>query len=52
MLKKWNFAVILTVTNKWGVKRLKFVSHCMINCGETECHIAGQWDLSKERKTT
>ena len=35
LLKKWNFAVILTVNNKWVVKRLKFGSYCMMNCGET-----------------
>ena len=92
MLKKWNFAVILIQDIRWVVKRLKFVSYCMINCGETgndifpkilvfewlqvdvifeadgciklispppppphpivECHIAGQWDVSKERKMT
>ena len=33
MLKK--FAVILTLNNIWVVKRLKFGSYCMINCGET-----------------
>ena len=35
MLKKRNFAVILTQDIRWVVKRLKFVSYCMINCGET-----------------
>ena len=39
MLTKWNFAVILTLNNKWVVKRLKFVSYCMINDGETSNEI-------------
>ena len=34
MLKKWNFAVILTLHSKSLVKRLKFVSYCIINFGE------------------
>ena len=34
-LKKWNFAVILSLKHKWLVKRLKFGSYFMINCGET-----------------
>ena len=36
MLKKWNFAVILSIKDKEIVKRLKFGSYCMINCGETD----------------
>ena len=35
MLSKWNFAVILSLNDKWVVKRLKFGSYCLINCGET-----------------
>ena len=35
MLSKWNFAVILSLNDKWVVKRLKFGSCCMINYGET-----------------
>ena len=39
MLKKWNFAVILGIKDKWVVKRLKFGSYCMINCGEPDNEI-------------
>ena len=35
MINKWNFAVIFTANDTWVVKRLKFGSYCMINCGET-----------------
>ena len=35
MLKKWNFAVILSLKHKWIVKRLKFGSYFRINCGES-----------------
>ena len=38
-LKKWNFAVILGIKDKWVVKRLKFGSYCMINCGEPDNEI-------------
>ena len=35
MLKKWNFAVILSIKDKSVVKKLKFGSCCMIKGGET-----------------
>ena len=36
ILKKWNFAVISSIKDKQIVKRLKFGSYCMINCGEND----------------
>ena len=36
MLKKWNSAVILSIKDTWLVKRLKFGSYYVINCGETD----------------
>ena len=33
---KWNFAVILSLHDKWVVKTLKSWSYCMINCKETD----------------
>ena len=35
MLSKQNFAVILSLNDKWVVKTLKSGSYCMINCEET-----------------
>ena len=35
MLRKWKFALILSLTDKLVVKRLNFESYCMINCGKT-----------------
>ena len=44
MLKKWNFAVILSLNHKWVVEILKFGSYFMINCGETIFSvISGFW---------
>ena len=37
IVKKWNFAVTLSIKDKWvAFKRLKFGSYCMIKYGETD----------------
>ena len=52
-LKKWNFAVILSLKHKWVVKRLKFGSYFMINCGETGNDIFRNfWFLNSFRLTS
>ena len=54
ILKKWNFAVILSLKHKWVVvKRLKFGSYFMINCGETDNDIFRNfWFLNSYRLTS
>ena len=52
MLKKCNFAVILSLKHKWVVKRLKFGSYFMINCGETGNDIFVWWFLNSYRLTS
>ena len=53
MLKKWTFAVILSLKHKWVVKRLKFGSYFMINCGETDNDIFRNfWFLNSYRLTS
>ena len=53
MLKKWTFAVILSLKHKWVVKRLKFGRYFMINCGETDNDIFRNfWFLNSYRLTS
>ena len=52
MLKKWNFAVILSLKHKWVVKRFQFGSYFMINCAETDDDIFRNfWFLNSYRLT-
>ena len=53
MLKKLNFAAILSLKHKWVVKRLKYGSYFMINCEETGNYIFDNfWFLNSYRLTS
>ena len=52
MLRKWNFAVMLSLKQKQVVKRLKFGSYCTINCGETGNIFQNFWFFNRYRLTS
>ena len=53
MLKKWNFAVILSLKHKWVVRRLTFGCYFTINYGETGNYIFRNfWSLNSYRLTS
>ena len=47
MLRKWKFALILSLTDKLAVKGLNFERYCMINCGKTGNDISPEFLVFK-----
>ena len=47
MIRKWKFALILSLTDKLAVKGLNFERYCMINCGKTGNDISPEFLVFK-----